>query len=102
MSDEIDVQQIVDSLNEKSKAAANELRAQGVKFGKAAVWATANLTDDEILVMAAQHVNNERESIRWEGFIRDDKANDKAIDERFGVLKGIIAKSPQNGSIGSK
>ena len=98
----IDVQKITASLNAKIKAAAKKLRAQGVKFGKAGVWATANLTDDEILVMAAQHVNNERESIRWEGFIRDDKANDKAIDERFGVLKGIIAKSPQNGSIGSK
>jgi hypothetical protein len=64
-----------------------------VKFGKAGMWAAADLTDDEILVMAAIHVNNERESIRWEGFIRSDQDNDKAIDRRFETIKKIIAKS---------
>jgi hypothetical protein len=98
----IDVQKITDSLNAKIKEAAKKLRSQGVKFGKAGMWAAADLTDDEILVMAAIHVNNERESIRWEGFLRDDKANDKAIDKRFKVLKEIITQSAENGSIGSK
>ena len=83
MSDEINVQKIKKSLNKKLKKVAEILDAKGVKYGMAGLWATAKLTDDEIQVMAAIDVNNERESIRWEGFIRSYEDNDKAIDERF-------------------
>ena len=64
-----------------------------MKYGNAGMWATAGLTDQEIMVMAAIDVNNERESIRWEGFIRSDEDNDKAIDQRFERIKKIIANS---------
>jgi hypothetical protein len=88
-----DVEKIKESLNRKIKKAAEILDAKGMKYGKAGMWATAGLTDQEIMVMAAIRVNNERESIRWEGFIRSDQDNDKAIDRRFETIKKIIAKS---------
>ena len=96
MSDEIDVQKIKESLNEKLKKAGADLDAKGVKYGMAGLWATAKLTNEEIHVMAAIDVNNERGSMRWEGFIRSDEDNDKAINERFERIKKIIAKSSYN------
>ena len=102
MSDEIDVQKIKESLNEKLKKAGADLDAKGVKYGMAGLWATAKLTNEEIHVMAAIDVNNERGSMRWEGFIRSDEDNDKAINERFERIKKIIAKSSYNSDLDRK
>ena len=89
-----DVEKIKESLNRKIKKAGTDLKSKGVKHGKGDVYAHANLTDQEILVLAAIKVNNERGSLCWEGFVRSDEENDKAIDRRFETIKKIIAKSP--------
>ena len=55
------------------------------------VYASAELTEDELWVLAYSKVNSDRTSMEWEGFyISDIKAHEN-VQRRFDSLKSRIA-----------
>jgi hypothetical protein len=83
---ERDITTVKQSLEEK-------LKSTHEKLGDTSLiqrYAAANLTDDEIWVLAHIKANNSRVDMEWEGFKKSDTVHQKHIKMHYESLKDRI------------
>ena len=81
------LKELSQSLTAKMKAAKTRIPADGNRLD---VYVEADLTDDELWVLAHSKVNNDRTSMEWEGFYIDDLKAHANVKRRYESLKKRI------------